>query len=708
MKVLQILPQLESGGVETGTVDLAAELVRRGHQAVVISAGGRLVEKLIAAGAGHITLPVHKKSLIHMAWCAFRVAKIISAEHVDIVHARSRVPAWISFLATRWSRAFFITTCHGYYSNHFFSSVMGWADRVIVISNIIGAHMVNDFKVAKEKIRLVYRGVDLQRFVFRGPLPQHKKEQVVGIIGRITPLKGHVHFLKALPNVFNEFPRCRAVIIGDAPPQRRNYRQELVDMVARLNMKHRVQFCGTCDNIPASLRGLDVVVMATTTEEAFGRVIIEAGAVGIPVVATAVGGIVEIIEDGREGLLVEPADPNALSQAIIRMLRERETAQRCVDNLRKKVEKTFTLQSLVEKTITVYEEGLRSRRILVIKLGALGDVVLISAALRALRKKFPDAVIDVLVREEYKDILQKCPDINNLVLLKQRSKTGVIETLLRLRRENYRMSVDFQNNAFSHALAWAAGVPERFGYRNKKLGFLLNRGIADTRDRCDPVTHQFRILGRLGIESTDRRLDLWIRDQDRENARALLAEHWHAKEQVLIGINAFASSRWKTKAWTPQGYAAVADALAQKLNARIVFTGTAQDAGAIDAIIVRSRCKPINAAGKTTVMELAALIRCCRVFISVDSAALHIAAAVRTPCVALFGPTDPLRHMPPAEHCVVLNKKISCAPCYRRECSQPKCMTQITADEVVDAVFRIMPKKGNEPVYENITDNHAS
>jgi hypothetical protein len=189
VKVLQILPQLESGGVETGTVDLAAELVRRGHQAVVISAGGRLVEKLIAAGAGHITLPVHKKSLIHMAWCAFRVAKIISAEHVDIVHARSRVPAWISFLATRWSRAFFITTCHGYYSNHFFSSVMGWADRVIVISNIIGAHMVNDFKVAKEKIRLVYRGVDLQRFVFRGPLPQHKKNRWSGLSDGLLRLK---------------------------------------------------------------------------------------------------------------------------------------------------------------------------------------------------------------------------------------------------------------------------------------------------------------------------------------------------------------------------------------------------------------------------------------------------------------------------------------------------------------------------------------
>jgi len=153
---------------------------------------------------------------------------------------------------------------------------------------------------------------------------------------------------------------------------------------------------------------------------------------------------------------------------------------------------------------------------------------------------------------------------------------------------------------------------------------------------------------------------------------------------------------------------AAADALAQKFNARIVFTGTARDAGAIDGIIARSRCKPINLAGKTTVMELAALVRCCSVFISVDSAALHIAAAVGTPCVALFGPTDPQRHMPQAEHCVLVKKNVSCAPCYRGECARPKCMTGITADDVVDAVERIMPKKGTRTVYEGITDNHAS
>jgi len=127
MNVLQILPELNVGGVETGTLDLARHLAKLGHKAVVVSAGGPMVKDIQAAGAVHYQLPVHKKSLWVMFKMVPALAEIIKKEKIDIVHARSRVPAWIAFFACRRTKAVFITTCHGYYKKHLFSYVMGWS-----------------------------------------------------------------------------------------------------------------------------------------------------------------------------------------------------------------------------------------------------------------------------------------------------------------------------------------------------------------------------------------------------------------------------------------------------------------------------------------------------------------------------------------------------------------------------------------------------
>ena len=147
MNILQILPELNVGGVETGTLDLAKYLVRSGHKAVVVSNGGELVKELESCGAIHYRLPVHKKSLLSIIRMVSRLSEIIRQERIDIVHARSRVPAWIAFFAARKTNTVFITTCHGYYKKHPLSEVMGWAKRVIVLSNVIARHMIDDFGV---------------------------------------------------------------------------------------------------------------------------------------------------------------------------------------------------------------------------------------------------------------------------------------------------------------------------------------------------------------------------------------------------------------------------------------------------------------------------------------------------------------------------------------------------------------------------------
>lgn len=695
MNILQILPELKTGGVERGTVDLAQALVNAGHKAVVVSAGGRLVEELNKIGVKHFTLNVHKKSLFSILYAAYFLGRIINNEHIDIVHARSRVPAWISYFALMRSPGVaLVTTCHGHYNTHFFSRVMGWGKQVIVISQVIGRHMINNFKVSKEKIRLIYRGVDLNTFRFRRTdVNTDKNEKLIGIIGRITPIKGHVHFIKSLPSIISEFPKAKALIIGDAPTHRQPYLKELVNLIEKLQLKEKVKLIGTLKDIPDILAKLDLLVLATTTEEAFGRVVIEAGAVGVPVVATRVGGVVEIIEHEKNGLLVEAADPYALSQAAIRLLKDKDLRLRCVNNLRKKVEKEFSLSTMVKKTIAVYEQIKRNKHILVIKLGALGDVILISSALKALREHFPGAYIEVLVKNEFKTILQICPYLDDLIILRNKSLAEIVKRILLLRKKEFDIAVDFQNNNLSHFMSFAAGIPMRYGYKNKKLGFLLNQPVVETDQKLDPLMHQLQVLNLLGIKNIDKNLQIWISDKEEEFIEEFLTQNWYNKNQLLIGINAIASHRWKSKLWHRQRYAQIADMLAENFNARVVFTGTENDLDSVEKIISHTKCKPINACGKTSLMQLAALIRRCSVLLTVDSAPMHIAAAVRTPFVALFGPTDPECHLPFSEKFALIKKDLKCSPCYKSSCFRKSCMAQITVEEVYKVITSLLAPK---------------
>jgi glycosyltransferase involved in cell wall biosynthesis len=169
MNILQILPELNVGGVETGTIDLSRYLVTNGHRSIVVSNGGVLVERLEKNSGVHYKLPVHKKNLWTMLRMIPKVRKIILSEKIDIVHARSRVPAWIAFFACRGTEAEFITTAHGFYKSHAFSQIMGWSKYVIVPSESIGRYMIENYKVPSHNIRCIPRIIDLERFPITPP-----------------------------------------------------------------------------------------------------------------------------------------------------------------------------------------------------------------------------------------------------------------------------------------------------------------------------------------------------------------------------------------------------------------------------------------------------------------------------------------------------------------------------------------------------------
>ena len=694
MNILQILPELNVGGVETGTLDLAKYLVRLNHKSVVVSNGGKLVKDLEGVGAKHYTLAVHKKSLFSMIKMIPLLAEIIKKEKIDIVHARSRVPAWIAYFACRKTKAVFITTCHGYYGKHPFSYVMGWGKKVIVLSNIIARHMIEDFAVPHDRICLVPRSVDLEKFKYLSPDKRRGKGFNIAIIGRITPLKGHLFFIKAMAKVGRVVPSLKIWIVGDASPAHQAYKEQVQVLTRRLGLGHCTEFLGTQKNIPEILSHVDLLVLSTTTHEAFGRVVIEAQAAGVPVVATEVGGVVDIIENNKNGLLVPPGDPDSMAEAVIRIFKEPQLAVNLSEAAILKVREKYNVGLMVENTLKVYEDAILNSKLLIIKLSSLGDIILSTPGIRAIKEKFPHHKISFLVGEESKDVLLKSPYIDELLVVDLKGKDKGIRGLLRiariLRKKNFDLVIDLQNNRLSHLLSFLSFSLNRYGYDNKKLSFLLNYRIKDDKPKVGPVDHQFRMLKLLGIDLLDNRLELWPTEDDNEYIEHLLNKEWLSDDQKIIGINMGASKKWVTKCWPRQHMVKFCDELGLR-NIRVVVTGTDADSSDANVLInsVKS-AKVINACGKTTVNQLASLIKRCAVYISADSSPLHIAAAMKTPIIAFFGPTDPARHMPPAKDYLIIRKELPCSPCYKSKCKHKKCMNMITAEEVLTGVDKFL------------------
>ena len=443
-----------------------------------------------------------------------------------------------------------------------------------------------------------------------------------------------------------------------------------------------------------------MLVSATATPEAFGRAIIEAQAIGVPVVATNVGGVVDLVEDEETGLLCEPQNPRVMADKILKLYRDSGLARRMIIKARKRVEEDFNSDKMMQRTLAVYEEAIKTQNILVIKMSAIGDVILSVPSLRAIRAKYPNARIRVLTALASREVLDGCPYINGRIVCDFQDRHKGIKGLWRLareiRKEHFEIVIDLQNNRKSHILAYMSLAGLRYGYDNGKLSFLLNRKIKNDAPHLDPIEHQFRALRMAGIKTSDKQLALWPSERDKAWAKKFLEDNWVRQGQSLVGINVRASARWVSKNWPSGHIVELCDRLAKEYNVRAILTGTGEDAEFAGAIASSARSKPIIATGKTTIMELAALIKCFKVFLTPDSAPMHIASAVGTPFVALFGPTDPARHVAPSENCAVLCKarEMRCSPCYKSECRKRAiCMRRITVDDVLEAIKVFLPQK---------------
>ncbi len=371
--VLQILPALgASGGVERGTVEVAEAIVRAGGRALVASAGGPLVREVERAGGRHVALPLGSKNPFVIRANADHLVRLIETENVDIVHARSRAPAWSAWSAARRAKRHFVTTFHGTYGTgnwfkRYYNRVMTRGERVIAISSFIAGHIRQIYGVPFENIRIIHRGVDPVRFDPKMVTTERVVKlatawrltdglPVVMLPARLTRWKGQTVFLDAVARLGRK--DIRVVLVGDAQG-RENYRRELEAQIERLGLNSVARIVGHCNDMPAAYMLADAVVSASTDPEAFGRVIIEAQAMGRPVVATDHGGAKESIVPGETGWLAPPGDAGALAQAIGQALALSDGERRALsDRTIAHIARNFSKQVMCDKTIEVYREVL--------------------------------------------------------------------------------------------------------------------------------------------------------------------------------------------------------------------------------------------------------------------------------------------------------------------------------------------------------------
>jgi glycosyltransferase involved in cell wall biosynthesis len=378
-RVLQVLPAMEAGGVARAATDIAAALAKAGGASFVASSGGPLVYDLEKIGLRHITLPLDSKNPLVMYRNAGKLTELIYDNNIDIVHARSRAPAWSALLATRRAGCHFVTTYHGTYNGgcglkNLYNSVMTRSGRIIAISDFIADHVQENYSLETSRLVTIPRGINTENFdpvnvsaerviqlVNAWRLPDGVP--VVLLPGRLTRWKGHPVLLRALALMERRDLCC--VIVG-SDQGRTQYRTELENLTNSLGLGEVVRIVDHCRDMAAAYMLADVVVSASTDPEAFGRVTAEAQAMGRPVVATEHGASGETIIPDQTGWLVPHNNPDALARALeVALAIDAPTRQDLADRARRFITENLTVELMCGRTLDLYGSLIDSESVVI-------------------------------------------------------------------------------------------------------------------------------------------------------------------------------------------------------------------------------------------------------------------------------------------------------------------------------------------------------
>lgn len=364
LTVVQLLPALESGGVERSTLEIAEALVHAGHRAIVVSRGGRLLPQLQSIGAQHIALDIGRKSPLALRHL-LALRRVFERNAVDVVHARSRLPAWLGVWALRAiphaRRPRLVTTVHGLNSPSRYSAVMTYGERVICVSHTVREYVLRHYPATDPaKLRVIARGIDAAAFAPAGDARQARRVlaqnhpslggdgPLLLLPGRGTRLKGHADGLRLLAGLRAEGSDARLWLPGAVEAGREGYIAELQALAAHLGIAEAVAFTAPTAAIAQAYAACDLVLQLSRKPEAFGRTVVEALAVGRPVVGWAHGGVGELLRELQPAGAVAPFDAQALLLVTQRMLQGPSPPSPPLH--------AYSLRAMQQATLAVYDE----------------------------------------------------------------------------------------------------------------------------------------------------------------------------------------------------------------------------------------------------------------------------------------------------------------------------------------------------------------
>ena len=379
--ILQIIPSLKSGGIERGVVEINDYLMKNGFNSFVLSSGGKMVYQIEQAGGRHITMDVATKNPFKMFMNIFKIRKIIKENNIDLVHVRSRAPAWSAYFACKKIKCPLVSTIHGNYSvgNFLFSwfkrlynSSMVRADKIICVSNYIKEYAYKNYRIFRKKlesgdVEVIHRGVDVDLF---NP-SKVSQERIIALInkmqvandlpiillpGRLTEWKGQLYFMDVLSMVKNKNYLC--LIVGDAKDHE-DYLNKLKDKIKEKHLEGLVKIEDNISDMSAGYMLADIVVSTSIRGEAFGRVVPEAQAMKKMVIATSIGGSLETIIDDKTGWLVDPNNKKKFAEIIDKVLNmSREEKTKMGEVARQHIIDNYTTKKMCSKTINLYNKML--------------------------------------------------------------------------------------------------------------------------------------------------------------------------------------------------------------------------------------------------------------------------------------------------------------------------------------------------------------
>jgi len=361
MNILFLTTHFNTGGITSYVLTLGEALVKSGHKVYVVSSGGDGVPRAEFAGIRHVRMNIRTKSEVSpKLWLNYwKIHRLVRRESIDIIHAQTRVTQVLGSVLSRFTGVKMVTTCHGFFRPRWFRKTFPcWGSAVIAISKPVEGHLKNDFGVDAVKVHLISNGIDLNRFVLTNE--QKRRDMrlklnagdgpLIGIIARLSDVKGINVLIKAMPYVLKEVPMANLMIAGQGPEG-----PALKQLTQELSLTSRVHFKDTVGETPGLLTAFDVFVMPSLME-GLGLSVMEAQACGIPVIASRVGGLVDLIQDSKSGYLVPVNDPETLADRIIEVLKMPDQAQMMAVQARSNIEKYFSVELMLKKTLGVYEQ----------------------------------------------------------------------------------------------------------------------------------------------------------------------------------------------------------------------------------------------------------------------------------------------------------------------------------------------------------------